>query len=85
MPPGLGVGDAWPEGVPVQVHGMDADPFFAGGDMEAARELVDSPMPGRAVPLPGGRAPFADSSLPPYDEAAAALLMERVLAFLDAV
>ena len=21
-------GDAWPEGVPVQVHGMDADPFF---------------------------------------------------------
>src|SRR5687767_8127614 len=23
-------GPSWPAGVPVQVHGMDADPFFAG-------------------------------------------------------
>src|SRR5690349_15018478 len=34
-------GDAWPEGVPVQVHGKEGDPFFAE-DMEAARELADS-------------------------------------------
>ena len=34
-------GDAWPEGVPVQVHGKDADPFFAE-DLEAAQALVDS-------------------------------------------
>src|SRR5205085_1278057 len=34
-------GDAWPEGVPAQVHGKDADPFFAE-DLEAARALVDS-------------------------------------------
>ncbi len=34
-------GDAWPQGVPVQIHGMDADPYFAGeGDIDAARELV---------------------------------------------
>ena len=36
-------GDRWPEGVPVQVHGMDADPnFVEGGDLDAAKALVDS-------------------------------------------
>ena len=34
-------GASWPQRVPVQVHGMDADPIFVGeGDIEAARELV---------------------------------------------
>jgi len=34
-------GSAWPDGVPVQIHGMDADPIFAGeGDIDAARALV---------------------------------------------
>ena len=34
-------GPGWPEGVPVQIHGMDADPIFVGeGDIDAARELV---------------------------------------------
>src|SRR5215475_3648326 len=34
-------GSGWPGGVPAQVHGMDADPVFAGeGDIDAARELV---------------------------------------------
>ncbi len=32
----------WPQRVPVQVHAMDADPFFVGdGDIDAARALVD--------------------------------------------
>jgi hypothetical protein len=36
-------GNAWPSGVPVQVHGMDADEFFVTeGDLDAARELVSS-------------------------------------------
>ena len=37
--PDLGVGSGWPDGVPVQVHGMDGDPYFAeeGGDIDAAR------------------------------------------------
>jgi len=27
---------SWPDGVPVQVHGMDADPIFVGdGDIDA--------------------------------------------------
>src|SRR5262245_18230298 len=31
----------WPDGVPVQIHGMEQDPFFGqGGDLDAARELV---------------------------------------------
>ena len=34
-------GSAWPKGVPVQIHGMDADPFFVDeGDIDAARALV---------------------------------------------
>ena len=77
-------GDAWPEGVPVQVHGKDADPFFAE-DLEAARALVDSTDRAELFLYPGEEHLFADSSLPAYDAAAAALLTERVLAFLDTV
>lgn len=37
-------GSAWPDGVPVQVHGMNADPIFVGeGDINAARVLVAPP------------------------------------------
>jgi dienelactone hydrolase len=33
----------WPAGVPVQIHGMEDDPIFAGeGDIDAARELAGS-------------------------------------------
>src|SRR5215218_6853462 len=36
-------GSSWPADVPVQVHAMDADPFFADeGDLDAARALVES-------------------------------------------
>ena len=77
-------GDAWPEGVPVQVHGKEADPFFAE-DLEAAHALVDSTDQAELFLYPGEEHLFADSSLPAYDAAAAALLTERVLAFLDAV
>ena len=75
-------GEAWPEGVPVQVHGKQADPFFAE-DIEAARDLVDSAARAELFLYPGEEHLFADSSLPAYDAAAAALLMERVVAFLD--
>jgi dienelactone hydrolase len=75
-------GDAWPAGVPVQVHGKDADPFFAE-DLEAAQALVDSTDQAELFLYPGEEHLFADSSLPAYDAAAAALLTERVLAFLN--
>ena len=77
-------GDAWPEGVPVQVHGKDGDPFFAE-DLEAAQALVASTDQAELFLYPGEEHLFADSSLPAYDAAAAALLTERVLAFLDAL
>ncbi len=36
-------GGRWPSGVPVQVHAMEADPYFVDeGDLEAARALVES-------------------------------------------
>jgi dienelactone hydrolase len=76
-------GDAWPTGVPVQVHGMDADSLFADeGDLDAARELVDSTDQAELFLYPGKEHLFADSSLPSYDEEAAALLTRRVLDFL---
>ena len=78
-------GERWPEGVPVQVHGMDADPFFAeeGGDLDAAKELVASTDRAELFLYPGEQHLFADSSLPAYDQAAADLLTERVLRFLQ--
>ncbi|WP_219461711.1 dienelactone hydrolase family protein [Nonomuraea rhizosphaerae] len=76
-------GGPWPEGVPVQVHAMDADPFFVDdGDAEAARALVQEAAEAELFLYPGDGHLFADSSLPGYDEKATALLMERVLAFL---
>ncbi|HST25328.1 MAG TPA: dienelactone hydrolase family protein [Gaiellaceae bacterium] len=77
-------GSAWPDGVPVQVHGKEADPFFEE-DLEAAHELVGSPDRAELFLYPGEEHLFADSSLPAYDAAATALLAERVLTFLDAV
>ncbi len=76
-------GSAWPEGVPAQVHGKEADPFFAE-DLEAARALVESAASGELFLYPGDQHLFADSSLPAYDAPAAALLTDRVLAFLGA-
>ncbi|MGW9042655.1 dienelactone hydrolase family protein [Streptomyces lydicus] len=79
-------GGAWPQGVPVQIHGMDADEFFVeDGDLDAARELVASTPDAELFLYPGDQHLFADSSLPSYDEKAAALLTERVLGFLDRV
>jgi dienelactone hydrolase len=78
----------WPEGVPVQIHGMDRDPFFAlEGDIEAARELVATVGPGLAelFVYAGDRHLFTDSSLPSYEAAAAEQAMQRSRAFLDRI
>lgn len=76
----------WPDGVPVQIHGMADDPIFAGeGDIDAAREIVAT-VPGAELFLyPGNRHYFADSSLPSYDPAATRLLLKRVLGLLAGV
>jgi len=76
----------WPAGVPVQIHGMSDDPFFAGeGDLDAARALVEEAPEAKLFVYPGNQHNFADSSLPSYDADAAALLTHRVLGFLAAL
>jgi dienelactone hydrolase len=78
----------WPDGLPVQIHGMDEDEFFAKeGDIDAAREIVETLGPGLAelYTYPGDAHLFADRTLASYDAEAAALLTQRSLAFLDRV
>jgi dienelactone hydrolase len=77
-------GTSWPEDVPVQIHGMDADPFFVDeGDLDAARAIVESTENAELFLYPGDQHYFADSSLPSYDEAATKVLTQRVLDFLE--
>ena len=75
---------AWPAGVPAQIHMMENDEW-AEEDLPAARELVAATDGVELFLYPGDKHLFADSSLPDYDEVAAALLKERVLAFLQRV
>jgi dienelactone hydrolase len=76
-------GTAWPADVPVQVHGMDADPFFAEeGDIDAARALVKEAVDAELFVYPGDRHIFADASLSSYDPEATELLTQRIQAFL---
>lgn len=77
-------GGSWPTDLPVQVHAMDADPWFTeSGDQQAAKALVAAADRGELFLYPGDKHLFADSSLTSYDAAAARLLDERVLEFLD--
>ena len=77
-------GGSWPPGVPLQIH-MMADDEWAQEDLPAARELVKTVDGAELFLYPGDRHLFADSSLPDYDETAATLLKQRVLAFLKGV
>ena len=62
---------------------MDHDPVFIGeGDIDAARQIVETADDAELFLYPGDQHYFADSSLPSYDADAAALLMQRVLEFL---
>lgn len=81
MPPSE-FGGPWPQGVPLQIHMMDADEWV-DEDLPAARQIVETVESAELFLYPGDRHLFADESLPDYDEDAAALLMERVLSFLD--
>jgi dienelactone hydrolase len=78
----------WPGGVRVQVHGMDADPFFAlEGDIDAARELVEIVGPDLAqlFVYRGDQHLFTDSSLASYDAAATQQVVQRSRDLLDRV
>ena len=77
-------GDSWPSGVPVQIHMMEDDPWV-DEDLPAARELVETVDRAELFLYPGDRHLFADKSLPDYDESAAKMLTQRVIAFLEKV
>ena len=77
-------GGSWPPGVPLQIHMMEDDEW-AMEDLPAARELVETIDGAELFLYPGDGHLFADSSLPDYDEGAAKLLEQRVLAFLKDV
>ena len=79
-------GCPWPQGVPLQIHAMDADEVFvAEGDLDVARELAETIESAELFLYPGDRHLFTDNSLPDYDESAAMVLKHRVLNFLDAI
>jgi dienelactone hydrolase len=77
-------GGSWPAGVPFQIHMMEDDEW-AVEDLPAARELVETNPGAELFLYPGDRHLFADNSLSDYDESAATLLQQRVLAFLTGV
>lgn len=75
----------WPQGLPLQIHGMDADPVFVGeGDIDAARQLV-AEVGAELFLYPGDAHLFIDSSLSDYDEGATELFLERALALIERV
>jgi dienelactone hydrolase len=74
-------GERWPEGVPLQIHFMEDDPW-AEEDLPAAREIVETVDGAELFLYPGNGHLFADSGSPDYDEHCADLLMQRALEFL---
>ena len=77
-------GNGWPQGVPLQIHMMENDEWV-DEDLPAARELVETADRAELFLYPGDRHLFVDSSLADYDESAATLVKQRVLAFLNDV
>ncbi len=84
IPPAEFGGD-WPDAVALQIHLMEEDEFALEGDLDAARELEAAVAGAELFLYPGDRHLFTDRSLADYDEAAAALAEQRVLAFLERV
>jgi dienelactone hydrolase len=75
-------GGSWPAGVPGQIHTMADDGW---GDADVGRAIAKAVDRVEFFAYPGDAHLFTDSSLPAYDEAAAAAVRDRVLAFLAAL
>ena len=79
----------WPDGVPVQIHGMDERRVLRqGGRLAAAREIVEIARagPGRALHLPRRRAPVRrPQPAVVRRRGGRASVTQRSLAFLDRV
>jgi dienelactone hydrolase len=72
----------WPDGLPLQMHVMEDDRL---GDVDIARDLARTIASAQLFLYKGDHHLFADRSLPTYDGAAATLLKQRVLEFLQKV
>lgn len=72
-------GGGWPDGLPAQIHTMEGDDW---GDVDVARDLDAAVETLELFVYPGSTHLFTDESLPDHDPAAAALVLDRVLAFL---
>jgi dienelactone hydrolase len=78
-------GRPWPQGVPLQIHMMDADEWALppNEDLAVAHQLANTIENAELFLYAGDRHLFADNGLPDYNERAATLLRQRVLSFLD--
>lgn len=79
--PSAAFGSPWPAAVPLAIHTMADDPWV---DLGVARALADEAS-GELFLYPGSGHLFLDEDLPDYDKDAAALVDERVLAFLERI
>jgi dienelactone hydrolase len=68
----------WPDGVPLQVHTSDGDPWVELDEVRALAAVAD----GELFLYPGSAHLFEDPTAPEYDAANADLLLQRSLAFL---
>lgn len=80
--PPQSVAGPWPDGVPAQYHWMKGDPWVDEGAPEA---LVEQIPHAEVNVYDGDGHLFADPSSDDWDATAAALAMERILAFLSAL
>ncbi len=70
---------AWPDGLRLQVHTAEADPWV---ELDEAQSLIESVDGAELFLYPGSRHLFCDPSWSDYDEPSARLLNERALALL---
>jgi len=74
----------WPEGVPVHIHAMKDDPYFAA-DAAAAKQLDAAHEAVSLFLYPGSGHLFMEAGHPDYDEEAAELAFRRIEALLASI
>jgi dienelactone hydrolase len=77
---------SWPSSLPVSVHCAQADPWVGEAEiqaLEAAVKRAGAPFQSWTYPCTGHL--FADEDLPDYNAPSAALMTERIAAFLDSI
>ncbi|HEX7242058.1 MAG TPA: dienelactone hydrolase family protein [Longimicrobiaceae bacterium] len=78
--------EAWPSGVPVQLHEAVDDPFREQAATDAFTAAVRaSGAPLEVYDYPGSGHLFADPDLPDYHHESAERMLERVLDFLERI